>query len=60
MSVVGVLVPEWMAQVEDTFEKLKLANVEVQERACERLGEEAGAKLRELFEAEHAKGSTPA
>jgi putative DNA primase/helicase len=51
MTVVVGIVPEWMVQVEDTFEKLKWESEEVQEKACERLGEEAGAKLREMFEA---------
>jgi hypothetical protein len=47
------------ARVEETFNALRHAPYDAQERACqsvaERHGEEAARKLRELFEAEHAK-----
>jgi hypothetical protein len=50
---------EMMAQVQDTFEKLKLADQDAREKAylslMERHGWEAGAKLRELFEAFEAE-----
>ena len=51
---------ELMARVEETFAKLKLAGKEAQERACQSIeqdrdGQEAAAKLRELFAAERVK-----
>ena len=49
---------EWLAQVRDVFEKFRWDDQAIQDRACasliERAGEEAGAKLRELFEADRA------
>jgi Family of unknown function (DUF5906) len=50
----------WLGRVEETFQKLRWANPEAQELACksveEELGsEEAGQKLRELFEADRTK-----
>src|SRR5438552_19092301 len=50
----------WAARVEETFQKLRWADRGAQEQACQSIqeefsSEEAGAELRELFEAEHAK-----
>ena len=51
--------PGWLVRVEETFGVLRFAPHNAQERACqsvaERDGEEAAAKLRELFEVERAK-----
>src|SRR5262245_16172946 len=49
---------EWMALVQETFARLRYAGRDAQDAACEemgRYGEEAAEKLRELFDAEHAK-----
>jgi hypothetical protein len=51
---------KWTARVEETFNKLRYADRDAQELACKSIqeefgSEEAGAKLRELFEAEHVK-----
>src|SRR5262245_10768816 len=49
-------VAEWTGRVEETFRTFRYADQAAQERACqsvrERDGEEAGKKLRDLFEAE--------
>jgi hypothetical protein len=47
----------WQGRVEETFNKLRWADVDAQELACQSIekefeSKEAGAKLRELFEAE--------
>ena len=49
-------------RVQETFRALRWADRDAQEQACKSIeeelgGEEAGAKLRELFDAEHAKVS---
>jgi hypothetical protein len=51
--------PEWMAQVQETFLKLRSADRKAQEDACNVIGElpdggEAAATLMELFETERA------
>jgi putative DNA primase/helicase len=50
----------WRGRVEETFNKLRWADRDAQELACKSIqeefgSEEAGRKLRELFEIEHAK-----
>ena len=47
----------WLERVEETFRKLRWADRDAQELACKSIqeefgSEEAGARLRELFEAE--------
>src|SRR5258706_15624974 len=51
---------KWTARIEETFKKLRYADRAAQALACKSIGEEfgseeAGAKLRELFEIEHVK-----
>jgi putative DNA primase/helicase len=56
-EVKGNVGPEWTARIEETFEALKWAEREIQERACKAVqeefsSEEAATKLRQLFGAE--------
>jgi hypothetical protein len=51
---------EWIARVEETFQRLRYAGRDVQEKACQSIeqehgGDEPAAKLRELFENERRK-----
>src|SRR5712691_11918963 len=49
---------EWMARVQQTFARLKLADRDAQDAACEEMegyAGEAAIKLREMFEGERAR-----